>query len=783
MVKPQAAVVRRRTSIERTLAISLLVLVSLGVGVAVLWSSGAFEPAQPDADPHSSAAVASSTEALTHVAYVGSDACAACHADATNAWRGSQHAVAMQAATASTVRGDFADAKFRQGSVESTFFKRDGRFFVHTDGPNGALGDYAIAYTFGVDPLQQYLVAFPDGRLQALSIAWDTRPATSGGQRWFTLYPGVTIAHTDPLHWTGRMQNWNFMCAECHVTGFEKNYDATHDRFDSKWAELGVGCEACHGPGAAHVAWANAHNKGTATPVANKGLVARLDERAGVVWQREPQRDTAARSAPRTDEREIEVCAQCHARRAPIAPGYVAGMRFLDYYRPELLTAAAFHSDGQQRAEVYNWATFLQSKMYEAGVTCSDCHEPHAAKLRAEGNALCTRCHSAAKFDATSHHHHPSASPGAQCVNCHMPAATYMQVDPRRDHGLRPPRPDLTLRTGAPNACNGCHVDRDAKWAAIKAKEWWGEIVDGHHRYAEAFAAGDAPAASARLREIASQKDQPAIARASAVARLDPNRGPNNLQAIAAATRDGSPLVRLGALQALAQAPSQAQVQYAMPLLSDTYRAVRIEAANMLAGQLDDATPSQRRAFDAASAEFAASQRYNGDRPDARASLGAFDVRRGNVAEGIEVLKSAIALDPLFTRGYIDLADAYRDVGDEALVQKTLRTGIAKLPRDATLHHALGLALIRAGEQDAALAELALAAKLDPRDARFAYVYAVALNSRGEARAALSTLEAAAAAHPGDRDILGALSSIYRDAGDAADAAKYAERLQALGTE
>ena len=162
----------------------------------------------------------------------------------------------MQEATQATVLGDFADASFTQYGVTSKFFRKDGRFFVRTDGADGALADFEVKYTFGVHPLQQYLIGFPDGRMQALSIAWDARPREQGGRRWFHLYPDERIDHHDPLHWTRLSQNWNFACAECHSTNLRRNYDAQGDRFATTWSDLSVGCESCHGPGSDHVTWA-----------------------------------------------------------------------------------------------------------------------------------------------------------------------------------------------------------------------------------------------------------------------------------------------------------------------------------------------------------------------------------------------------------------------------------------------------------------------------------------------------------------------------------------------
>ena len=369
----------------------------------------------------------------TAAQYAGSSACVSCHSKEASEWQKSQHHDAMAQATEQSVLGNFNNTKFTYGGIASTFFKRDGKFFVNTDGPDGKLADFEIKYTFGVAPLQQYLVEFPDGRLQALSIAWDARSKKEGGQHWFHLYPNERVTHGDELHWTRPAQNWNFMCADCHSTDVRKNYDSASDKFQTRWAEISVGCEACHGPGSNHVAWAKFESpplkRGARgdlnTPeiplnppfpkgeVSSKGLSARLDERRGITWSINAATGNAARSKPRASEREIEVCAQCHARRGQIAEGYQAGKPFLDYYRPALLTPPLYHADGQQRGEVYNWGSFLQSKMYANGVTCSDCHNPHSGKLRAEGNAVCATCHLPSKYDTTAHHQHKSGSTGA----------------------------------------------------------------------------------------------------------------------------------------------------------------------------------------------------------------------------------------------------------------------------------------------------------------------------------------------------------------------------------
>ena len=312
------------------------------------------------ADDVSAPALAGKSMQAAKPDFVGAETCAGCHSAEATQWRGSQHAKAMQHATAETVLGDFNDARFEYYGVRSTFFKRDDRFFVTTDGPDGKLADFEIRYVFGIEPLQQYLIEFPDGRLQALSIAWDARPKSKGGQRWYHLYPDQNITPADPLHWTRRDQNWNWMCADCHTTKLDRNFDLASNAYSTTFAEMNVACEACHGPGAKHVDWAKA---GADKSAAGYGLAVALDERKGTFWMPDAATGNAVRNMPLESHRELGVCAQCHSRRAPFDAGMDHRGGLLDSHEISLLTDALYHPDGQQRDEVFNAGSFMQ-RMY-----------------------------------------------------------------------------------------------------------------------------------------------------------------------------------------------------------------------------------------------------------------------------------------------------------------------------------------------------------------------------------------------------------------------------------
>jgi predicted CXXCH cytochrome family protein len=713
--------------------------------------------------------------------YVGEAACVQCHEKEHQAWLGSHHQLAMQPANEKTVLGNFNHARFSYAGTTSTFFKRDGKFFVRTDGADGKLADFEIKYTFGVSPLQQYLIEFPDGRVQALSIVWDARPKAKGGQRWYHLYPKDKITHADPLHWTKLQQNWNFMCAECHSTNLRKNYDATTNTFKTDWTDINVSCEACHGPGSAHLTWAEKNKGGGAS--ADNGLLVHLDERAGVKWIKDAANGNLARSEPRTSAREIETCSTCHARRAQMWEGHVAGQPLVDTHLPALLTQGLYEADGQMRDEVYNYGSFLQSKMFAQGVTCGDCHDPHSGKTRAPGNAVCLQCHMADKYEAVSHHRHAADGPAASCPACHMPVRTYMGIHARHDHSFRVPRPDLSVVLGTPNACNDCHTKKSAQWAASAVEKWYGPDRKGFQNFAPALKAARAgqPAAKNLLMQVAAEPSQPAIARATAYAEMAAYLTPSLVSEVQRGLYDKDPLVRLGALQGLAGVPVEQRWGLASHLLRDPVRTVRVEAVSFLAAVPPDRLSAEQRAdLDKGIAEYEAAQQNNADRPEAHHNLGLLYAQRGDLARSEAQYKSALKLDPSFSQVYVNLADLYRAQGKEDQAQAVLHDALRAAPGNASVHYALGLSLVRLKRYDEALPELAKAAKLDPTMARYAYVYAIGLDSTGKRKEALRVLEDNSRRHPADRDTLLALAQINQAAGQRDAALTYARKLQAL---
>ena len=690
--------------------------------------------------------------------------------------------MAMQPATDATVLGDFKSVRFINAGVTSTFFRDKGKFMVRTDGPEGALRDYEIKFTFGVSPLQQYLIAMPGGRLQALGIAWDSRPREHGGQRWFFLYPGQKLLGGNRLHWTSIDQTWNYMCADCHSTNVHKNYDLRSPSYATSYSEIDVACEACHGPGSKHVRWAKKQGDWEKL-AANEGLTIALDERRDAQWITDPATGNPQRSKPRSSEREIQMCARCHARRGQIHEDYVHGQPIGDDYRVALLEDNLYFPDGQIKDEVYEYGSFIQSRMFHDGVTCSDCHDPHTSRLRAEGNDVCLQCHLAQKYDTPKHHFHQLGSAGAQCVECHMSTRTYMVIDKRRDHSIRIPRPDLSLTLGTPNACNECHTNKSVQWASDAVSRWYGHARAGFQQFAEVLQAGTegAPGAKQSLSAVAKDRTQPPIARATALSLLAAYLPAPTEAAIGEGITDPSALVRRAAAHSLSNSDPNSSSVVLAPLLTDQVRAVRIETAEVLANPRPAALPSNvSAALDRATNEYLAAEDLNADRPEAHLNLGLLFLREGKVDRAETELKTALSLDPTFGPAAVNLADLYRQIGRDNEGEGVLRSLLEHSPDDASVLHALGLLMVREKQDQKALALFAQAAQIDPSNARYAYVYAVALADAGDPRSAIETLERSIKSHPYDRDSLAALIGFCDQAGQYPEAYNYARRLNEL---
>ena len=655
------------------------------------------------------------SDALGKAHYVGRATCADCHQTQHKLWLGSDHDRAMELASEESVLADFNDTSFTRHGVTTRFFRRDGKFMVHAEGPDGKHRDYEIKYTFGVRPLQQYMVEFPDGRVQVLRVSWDVI-----NKKWFYVTPpDVTderIVPGDPLHWTGIAQNWNTTCADCHSTNVHKNYDPAADTYHTTFEEIDVSCEECHGPGSVHVDLAQSFSPFWDRNV-GYGLVSLKNKNLDV---------------------QLETCAKCHARRYQIHEDFRPGEPLLDHYEPVLLANNLYHADGQILDEVYEYGSFLQSKMYANRVQCSDCHEPHSLKLRFTGNQLCAQCHVPAKYDTPAHHHHPVGSAGAQCVECHMPAQMYMVIDERRDHSFRIPRPDLSVELGTPNACTNCHTraDETFQWAADAVRKWYGDKRPDDPHWAPALAAGRAgdPAGLERLLELLDRKSTPAIVRGTAIDLLANYPTESSQIARREALRDNDPLVRLAGVRTVSAELAPVLASELASTLTDSVRAVRVAAAARLAYMpVEYVGGPQRNALERALAEFRKTQELSLDHAGGHLTLGALDRRHGRMQQAIEHLRAAIRLEPYMAGPRAELASLLQEQGGDAAEIRSLREEEAELmerdaklaPENAEIFYQLGLLRYLLEQYDEAQAALEAACRKSPQNYDYQMVLAL----------------------------------------------------------
>jgi tetratricopeptide (TPR) repeat protein len=638
------------------------------------------------------------------------------------------------------------------------FFRRNGAFLVETQGPGGEPGEFEIAYTFGVEPLQQYLVPFAGGRLQALTIAWDTQR-----RAWFNLYPDQDVPPDDWLHWTRNGQNWNGMCAECHSTNLIKGYDAETATFSTTWSEIDVSCEACHGPGSRHVAWAEL------PPMARPDT----DDYELVI-----------RTGGVSSRHQVELCAPCHSRRTELGDYDHTRADLLDNIVPTELREGLYHADGQILQEVYVYGSFVQSKMYRNDVRCSDCHDAHSLELIESGNDLCTRCHQAEVYDSYAHHFHQrevdgKPSPGHLCVKCHMPEQPYMVVDWRADHSLRIPRPDLTVALGVPNACSTCHDDEPIEWVLEHYETWYGQARKPH--YGTILAAGRARAPEARdgLIRLAADALSPAIVRATALSLLEAYPGPASTAAFNRALADVEALVRYTAVNSVNTQDPAKLVRLVTPLLFDQVRAVRLQAASRLAGLPAELfKPYQLAVLQETLAEYEQVMEYSLDFAFAGHNLGNLYARLGEPGKARAYYEAALEIDDLFFPAKANLAVLYSGEGRNDEAERLLREILVAYPQQHDSAYSLGLLLAEMGRYEEAAEYLHRAARGMPDQARVFYNLGLVLQYLGRAAEAEAALRQTVQLEPVNPDFLYALADHYMKRGDLDKARAVSERLE-----
>ena len=697
--------------------------------------------------------------------YVGGEKCSSCHIEEFSSWQNSHHQLAMLEASQENIIANFNNSKFKYNDTESIFYKENDKFWVTTENEKGEFENFEIAYTFGVYPLQQYLIDIGKGRFNALSIAWDSRSKNDGGQRWFHLYPEEDISFDDPLHWTGTFQNWNSICAECHSTNLIKNYSLSDDSYSTTFSSINVDCESCHGPGSGHIE----------NPYENKLILSKNDNS----WEFEIGEKIARKNISTFSHNELNTCGQCHSRRSQITDNFNPGDDLLDGYQISLLDEGLYHPDGQIQDEVYVYGSFLQSKMYQAGVTCSDCHDPHSVELKFEGNALCGQCHLASSYDNPKHHFHQQSEEGALCVNCHMPSKTYMVVDPRRDHGFKIPRPDLSLDLDVPNACSSCHEEYTTQFLADKVSEWYPQGVQNDKHFSYAIHAGRNWGENGKneLKTIIQDNNIPAIIKATAVNLLSRQIDDQVIDIIEMSLSIDEPIIQQSALDALDNVQLDQRINLAQKFLTHPLRSLRISAARVLLPVANNLNEKRVIDFNNAFKEYQDAQIFNSDRAEGLINLSNIALYQNNLSEAENILNRAINNENYFAPAYINLADIYQQTGRNIESIPLLNEAIENNVLDSNLYYSLALAYARNNQYKESIDNLTKAVNISPNDPNLHFAMNIALNDYGDKEKAINNLEIAHQKFPEYKPIILALATINRDLGQNEKAINYAMKL------
>lgn len=753
----------------------------------------------------------------THATYVGRQSCVNCHQAEAAQFANSHHDKAMEVATPESVRGDFSGVELEHDGIRSRMYKDGDRFMVRTEGPTGELTDFEVKYTLGVEPLQNYMVEFDRtaemaeneiGRLQVLRISWDTR-----AKKWFYLSPPDVhekLSPDDELHWCGIGQRWNTMCAECHSTNVQKNYDQRDLRYRTTFSEIDVSCEACHGPGSTHVQLASSHS---------------------LFWDRNLGYGLTTNLKGDTNEAQVQACAECHARRQTLANGYDPGDKYWDHYSTELLARLVYQADGQVEDEDFEHGSYLQSKMYHKNIRCTDCHDPHTAKLKHEGNKLCTSCHQhpAGKYDTPLHHHHKEGTVGSSCVECHMPVTNYMEVHGRRDHSLRVPRPDISADLGTSNACTGCHLDQKKlreevravggktnadhlkqymnfiqaartgdetivkelarldQWSADAIEKWYGKKPQNdkepkHFAYALDAARRNDPSAPKLLAEVVKNRLQPGIVRATALQEWGDLGGEEMFAISEKQLDDPHPLVRAAAATNVAASVSDRRAELLVPLLKDPDFVVRRVAARGLVGAMDQLSGDDRSLLQLELNEWIRGLLANNDRSGAHLAIGDLRLQMRQFEAAQDAYQMAIAVEPqaLGARGQlanllealaadqIIPAESHPGVRQQVLSLRKeelelLQRDVERAPDLAIVQYRYGRELVAHNDLPAALTALSKAVALEPTMAEYQLVYAQALYLNKQEDKAIEQINAVLKREPNNSSAQQLLNQIRDD--------------------
>jgi tetratricopeptide (TPR) repeat protein len=688
------------------------------------------------------------------VAYVGDQSCKKCHATEFKEWKQSHHYMSMLPPNDSTVKGDFNNVTFSADGVTSRFYKKGKKFFINTEGDDGKNHDFEVKYIFGFTPLQQYLVHFHGGRMQVPRLSWDVNK-----KKWFNQYAGQKIPSHDWLHWTGNAQNWNTMCATCHSTNLRKNYDVERDIYKTSYNIINVSCESCHGAGKQHVDFINGDYKSGERVL---GSFMKL-----------------AKNSKQTEE--LNTCAPCHARISEINGSHIDSKEIMDNYIPQIPDTEFYHADGQVNDEDYIYTSFLQSRMFHKGVTCSTCHNPHSAKLKRIGNQTCTLCHIPTQYDVPQHTFHKKGTPAAECKNCHMPGKLYMGNDLRHDHSFRVPRPDLSVKYGTPNACSNCHKDKSEKVLADAVIKWYGPKRKYH--FAEDLIPGSRLDAESEkhLTKIIDNKFVPKIIKATATFYLGSIQTQTSLNTILGRLVSKEAQIRYRALRSLASFPAESWREAVGPLLSDKVRAVRIAAADLyITIPSNQISENYTKPFAAAQIELEKSLRFQTDFSTGNVMLADYYLKLKDYPNAQKFYLRGLKKDSNMNYAWLNLSAAYNSQGKNAEALQALESALKNDLKNERIYYNMALLYNEMNNLPAAEKAFAKAVDLKSTNPRVYYNYGLLLNQSKKSKQAEIVLLKGIALNPSDSELYYALTFVYIQSNNKTKAIQTAMKLKQL---
>lgn len=672
--------------------------------------------------------------ANTENKFVGDQQCQSCHTKEYALWQQSDHYKAMMPANDTTVLGDFNNTVITADGITSRFFKRDGKYIINTEGPDGQLHDYEVLYTFGHTPLQQYLVAFPGGRMQVPRVSWDVKK-----KKWFHQYGGQKMDHRDWLHWSSGGQNWNTMCASCHSTNLQKNFMPEADSFHTTYDVINVSCESCHGAGKKHIDFVGSegYKSGSRIPFA---YLTRVDS-PNVV--------------------QVNSCAPCHARKADISADAVDAEELLNTLIPEIPTTEFFHADGQVDDEDYIYTSFLQSKMFHRSVKCSNCHNPHSGKLVLPKTLVCLQCHEK-KYEAFEHTRHNVPVEQVNCVSCHMPGKFYMGNDFRHDHSFRVPRPDLSVKYGTPNACNTCHADKKAQWAADAVVKWFGQ--ERKYHFSDDLVPGSKldQGSEQHLLKLMSDTSIPSIIKATAAEYLRNIPTKQSIDALLQALRDKDSQVRYRSVRALSSFPYEQWKDAVSTLFSDKVKAVRIAAADVLLQvPVEQISADHRNAFATARKELEQYVMYQADFAVGNVLIGDFYYRLNDQMNAEKFYRRGLKKDSLMNYVRFNLSSLYNTQGRNAEALKLLEEARVTDGSNPRVYYNMALLQVEMKDMTGALKNFEKAIDKGADDPRIFYNYGLLQQQNGNPAAAEKLLIKGLGIAPQDPALNYALAVFY----------------------